>query len=88
VVTIGAKEGLGHLALATLGPEMLSCPRSRPIHPCLFSRRLREEIAFGSLVGGGDFFQEATTATKQNLASPKDDYRDFPYKFRRPLWWT
>ena len=80
VVTIGAKEGLGHLALATLGPgDVVLVPDpTYPIHA------YSVVIAGGDLrsvplVGGGDFFQKLLTATKQTWPHPKMIIVSFPH---------
>jgi alanine-synthesizing transaminase len=80
VVTIGAKEGLGHLVLATLGPEdvVLVPDPTYPIHA------YSVVIAGGDLrsvplTGGGDFFQRLSTATKQTWPHPKMIIVSFPH---------
>ena len=80
VVTIGAKEGLGHLALATLGPgDVVLVPDpTYPIHA------YSVVIAGGDLrsvplMGGGDFFQKLLTATKQSWPHPKMIIVSFPH---------
>jgi len=80
VVTIGAKEGIGHLALATLGPgdAVLVPDPTYPIHA------YSVVIAGGDLrsvplVGDGDFFQELLTATKQTWPQPKMLIISFPH---------
>jgi len=80
VVTIGAKEGIGHLALATLGPgdAVLVPDPTYPIHA------YSVVIAGGDLrsvplVGGGDFFQDLLTATKQTWPQPKMLIISFPH---------
>ena len=79
VVTIGAKEGLGHLVLATLGPgDVVLVPDpTYPIHA------YSVVIAGGDLravplVGGGDFFDRLLTATKQTWPHPKMIILSFP----------
>jgi alanine-synthesizing transaminase len=80
VVTIGAKEGIGHLALATLGPgdAVLVPDPTYPIHA------YSVVIAGGDLrsvplVGDGDFFQDLLTATKQTWPQPKMLIISFPH---------
>jgi alanine-synthesizing transaminase len=79
VVTIGAKEGLGHLVLATLGPgDVVLVPDpTYPIHA------YSVVIAGGDLrsvplLGGGDFFDRLLTATKQTWPHPKMIILSFP----------
>jgi alanine-synthesizing transaminase len=79
VVTIGAKEGLGHLVLATLGPgDVVLVPDpTYPIHA------YSVVIAGGDLrsvplLGGGDFFDRLLTATKQTWPHPKMIIVSFP----------
>ena len=80
VVTIGAKEGLGHLALATLGPgDVVLVPDpTYPIHA------YSVVIAGGDLrsvplAGGEDFFQRLLAATKQTWPHPKMIIVSFPH---------
>jgi len=80
VVTIGAKEGLSHLALATLGPgDVVLVPDpTYPIHA------YSVVIAGGDLrsvplTGKGDFFQRLLTATKQTWPHPKMIIVSFPH---------
>ena len=80
VVTIGAKEGLGHLALATLGPgDVVLVPDpTYPIHA------YSVVIAGGDLrsvplVDEGDFFQRLLTATKETWPHPKMLIVSFPH---------
>jgi len=80
VVTMGAKEGIGHLALATLGPgDVVLVPNpTYPIHA------YSVVIAGGDLrsvplVGEGDFFQRLLTATKQTWPQPKMLMVSFPH---------
>jgi len=79
VVTIGAKEGIGHLVLATLGPgDVVLVPDpTYPIHA------YSVVIAGGDLrsvplTGEGDFFQRLLTATKQTWPHPKMLIISFP----------
>ena len=80
VVTIGAKEGIAHLALATLGPgDVVLVPDpTYPIHA------YSVVIAGGDLrsvplMGEGDFFQRLLTATKQTWPQPKMLIISFPH---------
>lgn len=80
VVTIGAKEGLSHLVLATTSPgDVVFAPNpTYPIHP------------YSVIIAGGDlrsipigpdrnFFQELLTATKQTWPSPRMLIISFPH---------
>ncbi len=80
VVTIGAKEGLGHLILATIGPgDVVLVPDpTYPIHA------YSVVIAGGDLrsvplTGEGDFFKRLLTATKQTWPHPKMLIVSFPH---------
>jgi len=80
VVTIGAKEGIGHLTLATLGPgDVVIVPDpTYPIHA------YSVVIAGGDLrsvplLGEDDFFQRVLTATKQTWPHPKMLIVSFPH---------
>lgn len=80
VVTIGAKEGIGHLVLATLGPgDVVLVPDpTYPIHA------YSVVIAGGDLrsvplTGEGDFFERLLTATKQTWPHPKMLIVSFPH---------
>lgn len=80
VVTIGAKEGIGHLVLATLGPgDVVLVPDpTYPIHA------YSVVIAGGDLrsvplAGEGDFFQRLSIATKQTWPHPKMLIVSFPH---------
>jgi alanine-synthesizing transaminase len=80
VVTIGAKEGIGHLALATLDPgdAVLVPDPTYPIHA------YSVVIAGGDLrsvplVGSKDFFQQLLMATKQTWPQPKMLIISFPH---------
>ena len=79
VVTMGSKEGLGHLALATLdsGDVVLVPNPSYPIHP------------FGFVIAGADirhvpigkdidFFSELENAIKNSFPKPKMLVLNFP----------
>jgi alanine-synthesizing transaminase len=80
IVTIGAKEGLAHLALATLSPgDVVFAPNpTYPIHP------------YSVIIAGGDlrsipiaperdFFEDLLTATKQTWPSPRMLIISFPH---------
>ncbi len=80
VVTIGAKEGIGHLVLATLDPgDVVLVPNpTYPIHA------YSVVIAGGDvrsipLVESGDFFKRLETATKQCWPPPKMIIVSFPH---------
>ncbi len=80
IVTIGAKEGLSHLVLATVSPgDVVFAPNpTYPIHP--FS----VIIAGGDLrsipIGPGrDFFEDLLTATKQTWPRPKMLIISYPH---------
>jgi alanine-synthesizing transaminase len=80
VVTIGAKEGIGHLTLATLGPgDVVFVPDpTYPIHA------YSVVIAGGDLrsvplIGEEDFFQRLLVATKQTWPQPKMLIVSFPH---------
>lgn len=80
VVTIGAKEGIGHLILATIGPgDVVLVPDpTYPIHA------YSVVIAGGDLrsvplSGEGDFFERLLTATKQTWPHPKMLIVSFPH---------
>lgn len=80
VVTIGAKEGIGHLVLATLGPgDVVLVPDpTYPIHA------YSVVIAGGDLrsvplMGEGDFFERLSVATKQTWPPPKMLIVSFPH---------
>jgi len=79
IATIGSKEGLGHLALAILGPgDVVLCPSpTYPIH------QYSVIIAGGDLrsvplVPGEDFFEHLVDAVKQTWPRPKLLILNFP----------
>src|SRR5512143_3164300 len=79
IATIGSKEGLGHLALAILGPgDVVFCPSpTYPIH------QYSVVIAGGDLrsiplVPGGDFFGHLVEAMRQTWPKPKLLILNFP----------
>ena len=79
VVTIGAKEGLGHLALATLGPgDVVLVPNpTYPIHA--YSVIIAGgDLRSVPLTREGDFFHRLLVATKQTWPQPKMLIVSFP----------
>ncbi len=79
IVTIGSKEGLAHLALATVGPgDAVLVPNpSYPIHPYGFVIA-GADIRHVPLVPGGDFFAELEKAIKDTWPKPKMLVLNFP----------
>ena len=79
IVTIGSKEGLAHLALATVGPgDAVLVPNpSYPIHPYGFVIA-GADIRHVPLVPGGDFFAELEKAIKDSWPKPKMLVLNFP----------
>jgi len=80
IVTIGSKEGIGHLALAVLGPgDVVLCPSpTYPIH------QYSVIIAGGDLrsvplIPGGDFFGHLVEAMKTSWPRPKMLILNFPH---------
>lgn len=80
VVTIGAKEGLSHLVLATISPgDVVFAPNpTYPIHP------------YSAIIAGGDlrsipvardrdFFEDLQTAVKQTWPAPRMLIISFPH---------
>ena len=80
VVTIGAKEGLSHLVLATISPgDVVFAPNpTYPIHP------------YSAIIAGGDlrsipvardrdFFEDLTVAVKQTWPAPRMLIISFPH---------
>ncbi|MDY6878734.1 MAG: aminotransferase class I/II-fold pyridoxal phosphate-dependent enzyme [Desulfatiglans sp.] len=80
IVTIGAKEGLSHLVLATVSPgDVVFAPNpTYPIHP------------YSVIIAGGDlrsipigpdrdFFEDLLTATKQTWPNPKMLIISYPH---------
>jgi alanine-synthesizing transaminase len=80
IVTIGAKEGIAHLVLATISPgDVVFAPNpTYPIHP------------YSAIIAGGDlrgipisperdFFEDLLTATKQTWPKPKMLIICFPH---------
>jgi alanine-synthesizing transaminase len=79
IVTIGSKEGLAHLALATLGPgDVVLVPNpAYPIHPygvVIAGADLRHV----PLVPGVDFFEELHKAIIESWPKPKMLIINFP----------
>lgn len=79
IVTIGSKEGLAHLALATVGPgDAVLVPNpSYPIHPYGFVIA-GADIRHVPLIPGGDFFAELEKAIKNSWPKPKMLVLNFP----------
>ncbi|HHH36134.1 MAG TPA: alanine transaminase [Gammaproteobacteria bacterium] len=79
IVTIGSKEGLAHLALATVGPgDAVLVPNpAYPIHPYGFVIA-GADIRHVPLIPGGDFFQELEKAIKDSWPRPKMLLLNFP----------
>lgn len=80
IVTLGSKEGLGHLVMATIGPgDVVFAPNpTYPIH--IYSA----VIAGGHIVSipmepGRDFFHELDVATKSTWPRPKLLIISFPH---------
>lgn len=80
IVTIGAKEGLAHLVLATISPgDVVFAPNpTYPIHP------------YSAIIAGGDvrsipigpdrdFFEDLLTATKQTWPNPRMLIISYPH---------
>ena len=79
IVTIGSKEGLSHLALATVdkGDAVLVPSPSYPIHTYGFVIA-GADIRHVPLVPGGDFFVELEKAIKNSWPKPKMLVLNFP----------
>ncbi|OGI47281.1 MAG: alanine transaminase [Candidatus Muproteobacteria bacterium RBG_16_65_34] len=79
IVTIGSKEGLSHLALATVdkGDAVLVPNPSYPIHTYGFVIA-GADIRHVPLVPGGDFFAELEKAIKNSWPKPKMLILNFP----------
>ncbi len=79
IVTIGSKEGLAHLALATVGPgDAVLVPNpSYPIHPYGFVIA-GADIRHVPLIPRGDFFAELEKAIKDTWPKPKMLILNFP----------
>jgi len=79
IVTIGSKEGLAHLALATVGPgdAVLVPSPAYPIHPYGFVIA-GADIRHVPLTPDGDFFEELEKAIKTSWPKPKMLILNFP----------
>ena len=79
IVTIGSKEGLAHLALATMGPgDAVLVPNpAYPIHPYGFVIA-GADIRHVPLVPDVDFFAELEKAIKDSWPKPKMLVLNFP----------
>ena len=79
IVTIGSKEGLAHLALATVGPgDAVLVPNpSYPIHPYGFVIA-GADIRHVPLAPGMDFFAELEAAIRNSWPKPKMLILNFP----------
>lgn len=79
IVTIGSKEGLAHLTLATLGPgDAVLVPNpAYPIHPygCVIAGA---EIIYVPLAQGVDFFEELEKGIQDAWPKPKMLILNFP----------
>ncbi len=79
IVTIGSKEGLAHLALATLGPgDAVLVPNpAYPIHP--YGVVIAgADIRHVPMIPGGDFFTELEKAIRDTYPKPKMLILNFP----------
>lgn len=79
IVTIGSKEGLAHLALATVGPgDAVLVPNpAYPIHP--YGMVIAgADIRHVPLVPGVDFFEELVKAIETSWPKPKMLLLNFP----------
>lgn len=79
IVTIGAKEGLSHLALATMGPgdSVLVPNPAYPIHPYGFVIA-GADIRHVPLIPGVDFFEELVKTISHSWPIPKMLVLSFP----------
>jgi len=80
IVTIGSKEGIAHLALATIEPgDMVLTPNpTYPIHP--YSVIIAGgSVCYFSLEPGGDFFQAIQQAIVSAPVKPKMLIINFPH---------
>lgn len=79
IVTIGSKEGLAHLALATMGPgDAVLVPNpAYPIHPYGFVIA-GADIRHVPFVPGVDFFAELEKAIRDSWPKPKMLVLNFP----------
>jgi alanine-synthesizing transaminase len=79
IVTIGSKEGLAHLALATLGPgDTVLVPNpAYPIHP--YGVVIAgADVRHVPLIPGVDFFEELEKAIAESWPKPKMLILNFP----------
>ncbi|VAX12800.1 Glutamate-pyruvate aminotransferase AlaC [hydrothermal vent metagenome] len=79
IVTIGSKEGLAHLALATVGPgdAVLVPSPAYPIHPYGFIIA-GADIRHVPMIPGVDFFEGLEKAIKDSWPRPKMLVLNFP----------
>lgn len=79
IVTIGSKEGLAHLAMATMGPgDAALVPNpAYPIHPYGFVLA-GADVRHVPLIPGVDFFEELEKAIKTSWPKPKMLVLNFP----------
>lgn len=79
IVTIGSKEGLAHLALATMGPgDAVLVPNpAYPIHPYGFVIS-GADVRHVPMVPGVDFFEELVKAINDSWPKPKMLVLNFP----------
>ncbi len=79
IATIGSKEGLAHLALATVGPgDAILVPNpAYPIHPYGFVIA-GADVRHVPMVPGIDFFDELVRAIKDSWPRPKMLVLNFP----------
>ncbi len=79
IVTIGSKEGLAHLALATMGPgdSVLVPNPAYPIHPYGFVIA-GADVHHVPLIDSVDFFEELVKAIKNSWPKPKMLVLNFP----------
>jgi len=80
IVTIGSKEGLAHLALATMGPgdTVLVPSPTYPIHPYGFVIA-GADVRHVPMLPGHDFFEELEKAVKAAWPKPKMLVINFPH---------
>jgi len=79
IVTIGSKEGLAHLALATMstGDVVLVPNPAYPVHPYGFVIA-GADIRHVPMIPGGDFFAELQKAIRDSWPKPKMLVLNFP----------
>lgn len=79
IVTLGSKEGLAHLALATTGPgDTILVPNpSYPIHPYGFVIS-GADIRHVPMLSDGQFFEELENAIRNSWPTPKMLVLNFP----------